>query len=78
MLYEEPFKNGNEIVDPEWSSASHCTDLIYMFGYPLMADCPFLEGRYFSDEEKELSVRMMTVWSDFARTGNLNIYVGRK
>jgi len=69
MLYEEPYKNENEIVDPDWSEASHCTDLIYMFGYPQMSDHQFPDGRYFSDEEKELALRIIKIWTIFARTG---------
>merc|ERR1719402_1333103 len=41
MLFEEPYKNGNTVVDPSWSSATHMTDLLYMFGYPLMKNEKF-------------------------------------
>ena len=81
MLFEEPYLNGNEglfcfflmivyaskVEDPEWSSASHCTCLVYMFGYPFMDNIEFPGGRYFSEYEKDLSKRIMGMWVNFAK-----------
>ena len=40
-----------------------------IFGIGLGKSNKFIEKKFWSTEEKELSKRMMTAWTDFARTG---------
>ena len=43
-----------------FARADHGDDLIYVFGIPFDPDHKLPHGRFFSEEEKELSKRMMT------------------
>ena len=40
-----------------------------VFGIGLGKGNKFIEKKFWSNEEKELSKRMMTAWTEFARTG---------
>jgi hypothetical protein len=62
MFHEEPYKNGAEKVRVSFCDADHGDDVMYICGGPY----PPKEGlweikpnRYFSEEEKALSMRMM-------------------
>ena len=68
MFHEEPYKNGATEIRKDFSRADHGDDMIYMFGIPFIAST-IPDGRYFSNDEKELSKRMMTSWSNFAKFG---------
>ncbi|XP_068938552.1 liver carboxylesterase 1-like [Petaurus breviceps papuanus] len=52
-------------VEPPSFRANHGDDLFFMFGSPFLRDG-------FSEEEKQLSGRMMKYWGNFARNGNPN------
>ena len=47
---------------PAWSGILHGADLFFSFGFPLLTN-------YTSDEEIKLSKSLMTLWSNFAKTG---------
>lgn len=49
---------------PEWMGVLHGDEIAYIFGKPLNNSVPYTQ------EEQELSRRMMTYWANFAKTGN--------
>ena len=51
-----------------FARADHGDDLIYVFGIPFDPDHKLPHGRFFSEEEKELSKRMMT---------GMNLFISR-
>ena len=67
MFHEDPYKNGSNITRMNFCRADHADDLIYVFGLPFIPNFQIPIGRYFSEEEKELSKRMMKSWSNFAK-----------
>lgn len=58
-FHEEPYKNGATKVRKEFCRSDHGDDLLYMFGMMFDPEYKLPHGRYFSDEEKNLSRRMM-------------------
>ena len=49
---------------------SHAIDIAYVFGWPLIRNpTPFLISNY-TEEDKEMSLKVMKMWTDFAKTGN--------
>ena len=48
---------------PGWLGASHGEDITFVFG------TAFSRGLQLTDEEKELSVKVMKYWTNFAKTG---------
>ena len=61
MFHEEPYKNGAEKVRPSFCDADHGDDLMYIQGAPHYPEglWEINPSRYFSEEEKALSIRMM-------------------
>uniref|UniRef100_A0A2C9JKE7 Carboxylic ester hydrolase n=1 Tax=Biomphalaria glabrata TaxID=6526 RepID=A0A2C9JKE7_BIOGL len=51
---------------PKWMGVMHGDEIFFVFGLPLKY------SHKFTREEKELSRKMMTFWSNFAKTGNPN------
>jgi len=49
---------------PSWMGVYHGADLIYMFGFPLTT-----HGNFTTGAEITISKDMMTLWSNFAKTG---------
>ena len=68
-FHKEPYKNGGVHVRPAWCEADHADDIQYIFGSPLEKGLP--SGRLYTEEEKNLSIRMMQAWSNFAKNGIL-------
>ncbi|VDK86807.1 unnamed protein product [Dibothriocephalus latus] len=53
---------------PDWTGAMHGYEIEYVFGMPFSND--FRENFYnFTDEERQLSRKIMRYWANFARTG---------
>lgn len=53
---------------PSWAGVMHGYEIEYVFGLPFSP--VFKEDFYrFTEDERELSDRMMTYWANFARTG---------
>lgn len=48
---------------PEWMGVLHADEMWYTFGHALN------QSHSFTEEEKQLSRRMMTYWTNFAKTG---------
>jgi len=63
-VYMYTFNHRSSIsVWPEWSGdALHSVEIEHVFGVP------FRDDRY-SDEERTLSGRIITFWTNFAKTG---------
>jgi len=53
----------------DWMGADHADDLMYVFGLPFNGRTLF-DGAEFTAEEVELSRRMITAWTSFAKTGS--------
>lgn len=53
---------------PGWLGAGHAEEIPFVFGYPFL---PELDGYHgpMTDEEKELSVKLIKYWTHFAWTG---------
>ncbi|KAH3724279.1 cholinesterase 2-like [Dreissena polymorpha] len=59
------------IPTPNWIQGSnHADDIQYVFGYPLYAG-PQSTGNY-TEEERRLARGMVTMWTNFAKSGNPN------
>ncbi|PIK57374.1 putative cholinesterase 1 [Apostichopus japonicus] len=54
---------------PGWLGAGHAEEIPFVFGYPFL---PELDGYHgpMTDEEKELSVKLIKYWTHFAWTGH--------
>ena len=64
------FAAANGTIGPSggWLGAGHYEEVAFVFGYPF--DLPrHLAGYSYIEEEKALSLRMMTYWTNFAKTG---------
>ena len=55
---------------PQWGVA-HAMELHFVFGMPFLVNNPirFLISNY-TEEDKEMSLKVMKMWTDFAKTGN--------
>uniref|UniRef100_A0A0B7BAT8 Carboxylic ester hydrolase n=1 Tax=Arion vulgaris TaxID=1028688 RepID=A0A0B7BAT8_9EUPU len=51
---------------PEWMGVLHADEIWYTFGHP------FNSSHSFTEEERQLSRKMMTYWTNFAKTGDPN------
>ena len=49
---------------PGWSGIYHGADLSYTFGFPFLT-----HKNYTTDDDKKLTRDVMTLWSNFAKTG---------
>ena len=58
-FHEEPYKNGHSKIRKDYCQTDHTDDLLYVFGMMFDPDYKLPHGRYFADEEKDLSRRMM-------------------
>ena len=47
----------------------HSDDVPVIFGEEFIEGYKFCHGKYWSDDEKELSKRMMGAWAHFAKVG---------
>ena len=47
----------------------HSDDVPVIFGEEFIEEYKFCHGKYWSDDEKELSKRMMGAWAHFAKVG---------
>ncbi|XP_071794194.1 acetylcholinesterase-like [Asterias amurensis] len=54
---------------PPWAGATHSEDLTFVFGLPLVAQ----DGDAFTEEEVEMSIRIINHWANLAKTGNPNL-----
>lgn len=69
-FHEEPYKNGATLIRKDFCRTDHADDLMYVFGFMFDPLFKLPEGRYFAEDEKDVSKRIMKAWSSFARTGN--------
>jgi len=53
---------------PDYIRADHTDDIQFTFGYPFLPR-QLKDGYRFSDEERRLSLQMMTYFTNFARNG---------
>ncbi|KAK3699984.1 hypothetical protein RRG08_012189, partial [Elysia crispata] len=51
---------------PEWMGVLHADEIWFTFGHP------FNSSHVFTEQEKDLSRRMMTYWTNFAKSGDPN------
>ncbi|XP_054714286.1 acetylcholinesterase-1-like [Uloborus diversus] len=51
----------------EWMGVNHFSEIQFVFGRPLS------NPEYYTDQERELSRHMMTLWTNFAKYGNPSI-----
>ncbi|XP_070581596.1 acetylcholinesterase-like [Ptychodera flava] len=49
---------------PEWAGVCHGDELTYIFGLP------FKEGENYTDTDRAMSDTVMSLWANFAKTGN--------
>ncbi|KAH3729755.1 hypothetical protein DPMN_055733 [Dreissena polymorpha] len=55
--------------------SNHADDIQYVFGYPLYAG-PRSTGNY-TEEERRLARGMVTMWTNFAKSGYVFLQCGR-
>ncbi|XP_071826178.1 cholinesterase-like isoform X2 [Apostichopus japonicus] len=60
---------GDHGKGPKWLGAAHAEELQYVFGYPFIPEMLTVHG-IMSDEEKEVSVKFMKFWTNFAKSGD--------
>jgi len=70
MFHNAPYKGNSTHNRPDFCRSDHGDDVMMVFGIGLGKSNKFIEKKFWSAEEKELSKRMMTAWTDFARTGD--------
>lgn len=70
MFTEAPYKGESEITRLEYCRSDHGDDIPVMFGEEFIKGYKFCHGKYWSEDEKQLSKRMMGAWAYFAKTGN--------
>ncbi|XP_071826150.1 cholinesterase-like [Apostichopus japonicus] len=54
---------------PKWLGAAHAEELQYVFGYPFIPELETIHG-ILTDPEKEISVKFMRFWTNFAKSGD--------
>ena len=69
------FSNSKEFagtmdIRPEFSKCDHGDCYSFMFGLPFYPDNA--QGVVFTEDEKNFSLRMMSNWVEFMKTGNIN------
>ena len=57
----------------EWLGAGHAEDLPLVFGWPFIDIMRIYAGFDLTPEEKDLSVKVMRFWTNFAKSGYVNI-----
>ena len=72
MFHNAPYKGSSTHNRPDFCRSDHGDDVMMVFGIGLGKGNKFIEKKFWSNEEKELSKRMMTAWTEFARTGRGN------
>ncbi len=55
-----------ERINPGWLGCGHAEEISFVFGFPFMRVNNRME---LNGPEKELSVKMMRFWTEFAKTG---------
>ncbi|XP_054751989.2 cholinesterase 1-like [Lytechinus pictus] len=54
-----------------WYAAGHAEDLAFVFGHPFINQLEDIgQTHLLTDQEKELSVKVMTFWTNFAKSGD--------
>ncbi|XP_078382565.1 cocaine esterase-like isoform X2 [Oculina patagonica] len=59
---------GVELLEPAWAGIYHGADIFYVFGFPLLMD-----RNLSTAEEIKVAKDIMTMWTNFAKTGNPNL-----
>ncbi|XP_071810071.1 carboxylesterase 4A-like [Asterias amurensis] len=70
FMYEFEHRSGDSTL-PSWAKADHGDEEAYVWGEPFM-DRGWKGPEAFTEEEKELSQKMMLYWTNFAKYGNPN------
>merc|ERR1719454_926395 len=73
MFHEAPFMGESQIGRLEYCHSDHGDEIPAIFGEEFIKGYRFPLGKFWSDEEKELSKRMMTTWAHFAKNGTPGI-----
>ncbi|XP_060705890.1 bile salt-activated lipase-like [Hemiscyllium ocellatum] len=60
-------RHPNASVSPEWIEAGHGDELVFVFGLPIMG------GPLVGKEEHDLSQQIMSYWTNFAKTGAVEL-----
>ncbi|XP_063961899.1 acetylcholinesterase-like [Lytechinus pictus] len=55
---------------PDWFGAGHAEEITFVFGLPFIEHLPLRGLDQMTDEEKKLSVKMMKLWTNFAKFGD--------
>ena len=71
-FHEEPFKNVNEKVRKDFCRTDHADDVMYVWGLPFEPTFKLPHGRYFSEEEENLSKRVMKGFLEVEISAKLN------
>lgn len=72
FFFTEPYASNSW---PGWMGVMHGDEILFMFGH-VLRDSSVRSGRWpiaYTPAEKELSRRMMTYWTNFAKTGYISI-----
>jgi len=68
MYHEDPWKGESTKTRRDFCRSDHGDDLLLMLGAPFIKG-NLCKGKKLTPEEEELSKRMMTAWTQFAKTG---------
>lgn len=63
---------GDIVPFTPWVNAGHAEELMFVFGMPFIDELADIHGHNMTDDEKSLSVKIMTMWSNFAKYGYAN------
>nr|XP_054751993.1 cholinesterase-like [Lytechinus pictus] len=65
---------GDIVPFTPWVNAGHAEELMFVFGMPFIEELADIHGNNMTDEERALSVKIMTMWSNFAKYGDPSKY----
>lgn len=62
-------KSDEKREKPSWITAAHGDELPFVLGYPFMGTKDCLFPYSFTDRDREVSMKVMKYWTNFAKTG---------
>ena len=73
MFHQKEYMGTSTKGRMKFCRSDHTDDLMMIFGLDFFENDKFINGKRLSQDEKQLSLRMMTTWSHFAKYGTPGI-----
>ncbi|XP_078613730.1 cocaine esterase-like [Branchiostoma floridae x Branchiostoma japonicum] len=70
FLYENQYRPSVFHRRPDWAGSDHFDDMYMVSGLPFMQPYDLPEPVSYNEDDKKVSLEIMSYWANFARTGN--------